>query len=131
MNGSGRRNKGHNGEREFAKKLSEALGRPVQRNIDQVRLGGADIVEVPPFAIEVKRQEQLSVNAWRKQAIAQTTRDNPIAVLVFKQNRQPWRVQLDGRWIFKKKIARLSPGVEWVEVSLDWFIRFAISSSID
>lgn len=126
MNGSGRRTKGSAGEREICQKLSEALkpAEPFTRNLDQVRDGGADIVALRPFAIEVKRQENLQLNAWKKQAIRQTTNKNPIAVLMYRQNRRPWVVLIDARAVLKKRFAPVSRGA-WVRTDLEGFILIA------
>lgn len=96
MDGNGRRGKGHNGENEFCKILNVALQpkRRITRNIDQVRMGGADIIAVRPFAIEVKRQETLLLNSWLAQAVSQTTKHNPVPVLAYRQNRKKWNIML-------------------------------------
>ena len=123
MSGAGVRNKGHNGEREFCHILNEALGiTDVSRNVDQVRLGGADITAVRPFAIEVKRQERLNLNAWKAQAIKQTTEQNFVAVLVIRENRKPWRVFIDARYLVKKRYAPKQAGV-WLEIDLEYFLE--------
>lgn len=125
MNGSGKRSKGHNGERELVAEITKAIHvkRPLSRNIDQVRGGGADITSLPPFAIEVKRQEQLNLNAWKKQAIAQATRDNPIPVLAYRQNRRPWRVCIPAQYLVKKKVLPRGSNVEWLEFDFSYFVE--------
>lgn len=116
------RNKGHNGEREFCKKLEAVLGRTVARNVDQVRDGGADIIDVPPYAIEVKRQESLNLNGWWKQALSQRTSKCPIAVLVWRQNNaRTWNVRIEADYIIKKKM-RVEGA--WVQVSLETFMEW-------
>jgi len=49
------RRKGADGERELARLLREALGAGVFRNLDQPRQGGADLLGIAGWAIEVKR----------------------------------------------------------------------------
>lgn len=116
------RSKGATGEREFITELRKVFPEVVlERNLEQTRFGGADIYSLEPFAIEVKRCQQLSINAWRKQAVRQVTDDNPVPVLVFRQNRCPWRVQIAGTLLFKKKFGT----VGWVEISLGDFVQIA------
>lgn len=101
------RTKGQTGEREVAKMLNELVaevrreyGLPVldtrdelfQRNQNQSAVGGHDLSNPLWLGIEVKRQEQLSINGWWKQVIEATNRDGTIPILIFKQNRQKWRV---------------------------------------
>lgn len=101
--------KGKNAEREVATLLNgmvmgvmRELGFPndkvlaaaktVQRNQNQSAVGGNDLVNVFGLSIEVKRQEQLSINAWWRQTVTAATRNNEHPVLIFKQNHKPWRV---------------------------------------
>lgn len=103
-------NKGKTGEREVAKALNAIIDRvrdelglsalevpQVQRNQNQSAVGGADLVGTLWLAIEIKRQEQLSINTWWKQAeeSARVLGAEYKPVLIFKQNRKPWRVILD------------------------------------
>lgn len=93
-------NKGKEGERQFVKYLQpmvnevyEDLGLQapeIHRNQNQSALGGYDIDGVPWLAIEIKRQEQLSINAWWKQVL-NATREGQEPLLAFRQNRQKWR----------------------------------------
>ena len=47
------KNKGANGEREFCKWLYENMTVPMpQRNLEQVRSGGADVTDIEPFFFE-------------------------------------------------------------------------------
>lgn len=91
MNGRGRRNKGKAGEREFAKLLGEALGIEFNRNLDQVRNGGYDLIGLEQLAIEVKRQENLAVGSWWKQALSQA-KEGQTPILAYRQSRKPWTV---------------------------------------
>lgn len=105
MKGAGKRNKGHAGEREFCKELTAlmSLRIPLERNVDQVRFGGADIISLRPFAIEVKRQESLNIDAWRKQAKSQVSKDNPVPVLAYRQNNKKWIIEVPWMVLSKKK----------------------------
>lgn len=68
----------------------------VQRNQNQTAVGGKDLSNTFDLAIEVKRQEQLSVNTWWKQCVSQAERNNEKPVLIYRQNRQAWRVVMLG-----------------------------------
>ena len=74
------RTKGQTGEREICdffnniyKEVYEYLqmslpAKPIaQRNQNQSAVGGCDITNTCFFAVEVKRQEALSINTWWKQ----------------------------------------------------------------
>jgi hypothetical protein len=61
------RAKGIKGELEFCRWLQTNFGLDFlpERNLDQVRNGGSDIVQVEPFFFEVKRVENLDLyKAW-------------------------------------------------------------------
>jgi hypothetical protein len=105
-------NKGKTGERELCthfrtqlyilsqeKKYSaEVLGKLlelVERNQNQSASGGADII-LMGLAIEVKRQETLSVPAWWRQAQASAARLDARPVLIYRQNRKAWHVVMHG-----------------------------------
>lgn len=95
----GAKAKGASGEREAADLLrgwaSEA-GFDVEpaRNLEQVRSGGYDLNGVPGLGIEVKRVENLNVGAWWRQATRQAEQDGTIPVLMWRQNRRPWRFKV-------------------------------------
>lgn len=99
------RTKGATAERDVANALNEIiyavlreLGQPlpvkppVQRNQNQSAVGGDDLTGTFGLAIEVKRQEQLSINTWWAQCIASAARNDRIPVLIYKQNHKAWRV---------------------------------------
>lgn len=101
------RQKGAEGERQVATALNEIankvlreLGRPVpvkplvQRNQNQSAVGGSDLTNPFSMCIEVKRQEQLSINTWWKQCLTASHEFGGVPILVFKQNREKWRVIL-------------------------------------
>ena len=90
------RRKGHDGEREVAALLRQALGIEVARNLQQTRDGGHDI-EVAGFALEIKRASvvtEAKVARWWQQALDQADRAGLTPVLVFRADRQPWRVRM-------------------------------------
>lgn len=103
------RAKGADGERQVAKALNEIVQRVlavqewpaevvggatkcIQRNQNQSAVGGCDLSNVFGLAVEVKRQEQLSVNVWWRQCVDQAMRNKEVPVLVYRQNRQAWSV---------------------------------------
>lgn len=104
-------NKGKEGEREIARVLNSIIkeclikhGLPipdrdvVQRNQNQSAVGGNDLSNCFGLSIEVKRQEQLSVNTWWKQTTEAAKVNNETPVLIFRQNRKAWRVVTMG-WL--------------------------------
>lgn len=104
------RQKGAEGEREVAKILNaiivevmtamaypaeqvEAAARSVQRNQNQTAVGGCDLTNVFGMAVEVKRQEALSIGTWWRQCVAAAERNNELPVLMYRQNRKAWHVR--------------------------------------
>lgn len=102
------RAKGQNGEREVAKAMNETimevmreLGFPqteidkaansVQRNQNQSAVGGNDLSNTFGLSIEVKRQEQLSINTWWNQCLSAAMRNDEIPVLLYRQNGKKWK----------------------------------------
>ena len=61
------RNKGSAAEREVGKIIYDLLGIKVERNLDQWRSGGYDLVGLDKVALEVKRAKKPLLNAWWKQ----------------------------------------------------------------
>lgn len=99
------RNKGRTAEQEISSELNTIINcvleemnvpipdKPViRRNQNQSAVGGNDLCNVFGLSIEVKRQEQLSINTWWKQCVASAKRNDEIPVLIFRQNRKEWRV---------------------------------------
>lgn len=99
------RTKGQTGERDVIIMLETTLsnllaqdGSPVpakpvfQRNQNQSAVGGSDITNPFGLCIEVKRQEQLSINTWWKQCLQAANEFGGVPILIFKQNRLKWRV---------------------------------------
>lgn len=102
--------KGQVGEREIADMLNGILysvakeldfsqedcvkaANMVQRNQMQTAVGGNDLTNCFGLSIEIKRQEQLAVNTWWKQCCAAAERNGEMPVLMYRQNRKPWRVR--------------------------------------
>ena len=89
------RRKGQVGERELFGLLSEYLGAIVKRRILQVREGGCDSLDIPGWAIEVKRQEELKLKEWWSQTIRQANAERRKPILFYRQSRNPWRACID------------------------------------
>ena len=99
------RAKGAGGEREIidacepiVRKVFEANGIPhsyahpvMQRNQNQTAVGGSDITNPFGLAIEVKRQEALSINTWWAQCTKAAKRNNEFPVLLYRQNGKKWK----------------------------------------
>lgn len=131
--------KGATGEREVADALNyraslafTALGLPfswsddgAQRNQLQTAVGGCDLTNTWGLAIEIKRQETLSVNTWWAQCVASAERAKQEPVLIYRQSRQPWRVVMY-TWIQQPLADALSEPWKKVrsEISWDDFLNF-------
>ena len=88
------RSKGRNGEYEAQRWLQKILKLDYlpERNLEQVRSGGYDLYAAP-FLVEVKRCEVLEFRAWWKQITdAAALYTDVIPIVLFRQNRQPWRI---------------------------------------
>lgn len=132
------RAKGQEGEREVARALNSIVesvltkhgmaipDKPVvQRNQNQSAVGGSDLKNPFRVAIEVKRQEALSINTWWRQCLASAVADGEIPVLVFRQNgRRDWRcilfvdVPLPGG----VHVSKVRAEIEWGDF-LQWFYQ--------
>lgn len=88
------RSKGANGERELFRLLSDHLGTIIKRNLSQTRNGGADSLDLPGYAIEVKRQEAIRLDAWWQQCVEQAIAQERVPMLAYRQSRKPWRIIL-------------------------------------
>lgn len=99
------RQKGANGERQLATDLNNIVNalllkhgipipeKPViQRNQNQTAVGGNDLSNTFGLGIEVKRQENLNVEAWWRQCVQASERNHELPVLIYRQNNSPWRV---------------------------------------
>jgi len=92
--GTMQRRKGQQAERELCALLSDELGLTVRRNVDQARAGGADVLELPGFAIECKRHERLSRPSWWAQAVKQGEAIKREPILFYRKSHEPWRAML-------------------------------------
>lgn len=103
------RRKGASGERQFCKWLWDYLEIDAERNLNQTRDGGADVITAD-FIFEVKRVEKnLNLaNAWRQVAVASKAinkrrRDNGESVaepvLAHRCNGQAWSFCISAKHI--------------------------------
>ena len=95
------RAKGAAGEREFCKWLYEHfdLSEMPERNLEQVRSGGADVLSVRPFVFEVKRVERLDLQAAWTQCVIAARKAGGEPVVAHRVNRQPWRFLISAKHI--------------------------------
>lgn len=131
MGGKMSLNKGKAGEREVIKLLQPIINRVysefemeeqvrLQRNTLQSDQGGFDIVGIDWLALEVKRQEQLNINAWWIQCLQQAKLGQH-PVLFFRQSRQQWRVMT---WVHMRLDKESEPLQVRGEIGLDAFLQF-------
>ena len=92
--GISQKRKGKAGEREFAKLLQEHLGVSVVRNLVQSRQGGADLIGLPGWAIEVKRAAMPKIQEWWQQTCSQAEVAGERPVLTYRLDRHSWRIVL-------------------------------------
>lgn len=98
------RTKGAGGEQEIASAMNvilyqvrQELGLPtpavptVQRNQNQSAVGGKDLVGTFGLAIEVKRQEALSIESWWAQCVVSAKTLGETPVLLYRQNGKKWK----------------------------------------
>lgn len=94
----GAKQKGAEGEYEVIRLLTKWAAEAgydltLERNLEQVRHGGADIIGVPNMEIEVKREESWNMNSWWKQVLKAAEKTGNWPMLIHRKNRQPWRVR--------------------------------------
>ena len=111
--------KGQRGEREAFRLMSDRLGTIVRRNIDQTRKGGADGLDIPGWAVEVKRQQRSYVEAWWRQAVDQAAACEPQRrpLLLYRANHKPWRAVMRLRDAADQYAGQ--PDTERVELTLE------------
>ena len=90
--------KGRSGEQELINNLKLLLpdyASQLERNLEQTRNGGHDILGLPGWAIEVKRYSrvtQADLTRFWDQACDQARKDGSRPALVYREDRQDWRV---------------------------------------
>lgn len=93
-----------------------------QRNQNQSAVGGSDVSNPFSISIEVKRQEQLSVNTWWAQCLAAAAVHSEIPVLVYRRNSQKWSVILFGEIPLPDGTAGVRARCE---ISMDDFLQWS------
>lgn len=95
------RTKGAVGEREFCKWLYDNFNIPMpERNLEQVRSGGSDIIDFEPFFFEVKRCELLDLDSWWIQVVSAVRKSHnavAVPVVAFRQNRKQWEFLISAK----------------------------------
>lgn len=120
------RTKGAGGEREIADDLNyiiysvmKEMGcekptmQSVQRNQNQSAVGGADLTGTLGVSIEVKRQEQLSVNTWWAQCTKAAEQNGGTPVLLYRQNGKKWKCVL----LVDLPLPTYQDGAGWISIS--------------
>lgn len=120
------RAKGASGEREFAKwlEVNLKLDYTPTRNLEQVRSGGSDIIDVYPFVFEVKRRENLDLQSWWIQVKHDALKfdECAIPIVAFRQNRKPWEFLISANNICVDK--------GYVRLPENVFIKWALQKII-
>lgn len=96
------RRKGASAERELAALLTDELGEMVKRRLGASRDGGHDLdggILLDGIAIEVKRQERITLGAWWAQATEQALAAGKVPVLAYRASHQPWRFVVPLAWL--------------------------------
>lgn len=131
LDGRGCRNKGKRGEREVINKLlqpvidevyeAHGLEVPVlQRNTLQSDRGGADIVGLDWFSLEVKYHNSANVNNWWRQTVEQASRHQEPVLLYRLTGQRSWTACLLG-WIGGMASGRWCRVTVCEEDFLAWF----------
>jgi hypothetical protein len=87
LSGKGCRDKGGGGEREALRLLEELFDLPkhtLKRNQSQTAFGGADCIDLPYFALEVKRCATLDFNQWWNQTLNQAEKHKRLPLLLYR-----------------------------------------------
>ena len=127
------KSKGQRGEREVIQILQPIIDKvfedadelnadnipALQRNVDQVRGGGYDIVGIDFLALEVKCVETLALDKWFEQTKSQAGKDQH-PVLLYKQKRKGWRVVMFGFIPCGNKKIRTNVNIE-MSAFIVWF----------
>jgi len=95
------RAKGAAAEREAAQWLKDTFHLEVtpERNLEQVRSGGHDLLHFQPFAFEIKRCETLALRQWWVQAVTSCTDEYNEPVVMYRQNRKQWQFLISAKHI--------------------------------
>lgn len=119
------KNKGATGERELIRLLQAQVdaaglvGIKLERNLEQTRYGGVDIVGLSWLSGEVKRCEVLQLDQWWGKLIG-LTGANQVPAIFYRRNKEPWSVRCrmrlplsDGRWVTAVASVSLDDWLLW------------------
>lgn len=125
------RAKGKSAERELIgelkKLLPEDMTRDLERNLEQTRGGGHDILGLKGWAPEVKRYANVlpaDMESFWVQATTQARNDRSRPALFFREDRREWRVVLRASDIIGD-VSDDSYGMT-VEISMPLFAKIAV-----
>jgi len=118
------RTKGASAEREAAKWLQKTfkLAECPQRNLEQVRSGGFDLIGFPPFAFEIKRVEKLDLRKAWVQAVNSCNQEYNIPIVMYRRNRSSWHFLVSAKYLgLRNGFLRLEERefILWAEKRLD------------
>lgn len=126
------RAKGKSAERELIgelkKLLPEAMTQNLERNLEQTRGGGYDIVGLDGWAPEVKRYAQVlpaDLESFWTQATTQARNERLRPALFFREDRREWRVVMRATDLMGIESENGDLLDNTVQVSLPFFTRFA------
>lgn len=91
-----------------------ALSSKVERNLQQSINGGHDLNGIPIYAVEVKRVEKPQLNQYWQQACVQAGIAKLEPLLVYKMNRQDWRVRYCAKHNSGRTILADSNLMDWL-----------------
>ena len=121
--GSLSRTKGANAERQVINLLHEQLGVKLKRNLLQSLEGGHDLQGegcLSDFAIEIKHYAKVSnslIKQWWQQTTEQAERVNKLPVLIYRGDREAFKVMIEGSLIGGLLEGELAP----VNITFDSF----------
>ena len=124
--GKMQRNKGAGGEREAIRVLGEQLGAVVEtelkRNLQQTRDGGADLIGLGAWRIEVKRSKIKRMSPWWAQAVEQTDEGRWPVVM--------YRLDFSREWRACVHISDLSPTSfsDWPKDDLSGVVELSVQA---
>ncbi len=123
------RTKGASGERELICILQETIDRvgivaKLERNLEQTRYGGADMVGLSWLSGEVKRCEVLQLNKWWNKLVG-ITKEGQVPAIFYRRNKEQWKVHtrvrmktVDGKMVLMVGSVDIDDWLVWFENEL-------------
>ena len=116
------RDKGKRGEYQFIERFQPFFHTKLERNLEQVRAGGSDIIGTHPFVIEVKNVEDhcdSNKRSWWAQVSAAVLHpDIEIPVVAYRKSRSSWRFLIASELIGIEN--------EYLEVTEEVFLKLVM-----